>query len=78
MFNLALTYCLDNICTFLLFSKRSQVLLLHSRIVRLPVNVMQNGEIMKYSEHEGQDEVTVKDKITLSHGEGELPNGLCW
>lgn len=53
-------------------------MLLHSRIVRLPVNVMQSGEIMKYSEHEGQDEVTVKDKITLSHGEGELPNGLCW
>lgn len=41
MFNLALTYCLDNICTFLLFTKRSQVLLLHSRVVRLPVSVMQ-------------------------------------
>lgn len=42
MLNLALTYCLDNICTFLLFTKRSQVLLLHSRVVRLPVSVMQS------------------------------------
>lgn len=42
MFNLALTYCLDDICTFLLFTKRSQVLLLHSRVVRLPVSVMQS------------------------------------